>query len=138
MRHGLEAEEFERTRSFLSKYTTLLVRSKSDELGYLVDSDFYGIGPYPEYVRAGLAKLTLEEVNRAIGRHLRADRLQMVLVGEQMEALRQEILAGAPSPIRYESPVSEETLAEDRVVERRALALDEAQTQVVSVDEMFA
>ena len=98
VRFGLGAEEFERTRSFLRKYAPLLVRTKSDELGYLIDSDFYGIAAYLENVRAGLGTLTLELVNAAIRRHLRYEKLSIVMVGEGMEQLRRKILAGEPSP----------------------------------------
>ncbi|MGC8795363.1 MAG: M16 family metallopeptidase, partial [Bryobacteraceae bacterium] len=66
IRQGLTREQFEATRQFLSKYVNLLTRTKSAELGYAIDSRFYGIPDYNSYVRESLARLTVDDVNRAI------------------------------------------------------------------------
>ena len=80
--------DFERTRSFLSKYVNILTKTKSAELGYAIDSAYYGI---PELQRIRQRprsrKLTVEDVNRAIRKHLRADRLQIVGVAKDTEAI---------------------------------------------------
>ncbi len=138
VRDGLTQEEFERARSFLSKYVNLLLKTKAAELGYAVDSEFYGIGPYPEYVRAGLRGLTLDDVNAAVRRHLRWDAVKVVMVGEGMAELRKSILANAESPMTYNSPKPDEILNEDLVVMRRVIALAAENAVVVGVDVMFA
>ena len=61
--NGMTQEQFERTREFLSKYVNVLTRTKRAELGYAIDSVYYGMNPYNEYLKAQLAKLTLEDVN---------------------------------------------------------------------------
>lgn len=136
--HGLEEDEFRRARNFLSKYVNLLLKTKSEELGYAVDSAFYGIPPYPQYVRDGLAHLTMEDVNAAIGRHLRADRLCVVAIGEGMQDLRQAILENRPSPMTYNSPKPEEILEEDKLVEVRPLPVRPEAAVVVPAAEAFA
>ena len=42
-KNGLTQEAFERTREFLGKYVNVLTRTKRAELGYAIDSLFYGI-----------------------------------------------------------------------------------------------
>ncbi|MBI5085524.1 MAG: insulinase family protein [Acidobacteria bacterium] len=135
---GLSTEEFERTRSFLSKYVNLLLRTKVDELGYAIDSAYYGIPPYPEYVRAGMSALTLESVNAAIRRHLRSDRLAIVMVGEGLAELREDILANRPSPMTYNSPKPDEILEEDMLVQRREIPMRVACAKLLPASEVFA
>lgn len=135
---GLTQEEFARARSFLSKYVNLLLKTKAAELGYAVDSEFYGTVPYSEYVRAGLRVLTLEDVNAAVRRQLRWERIKVVMVGEGMAELRESILANAESPMTYNSPKADEILREDEMVMRREIRVAPQDAVLVGVDEMFA
>jgi zinc protease len=66
LRAALSKDDFEATRQFLSKYVNVLTKAQDEQLGYALDSKFYGIGNFNEYVRGALAKLTLEDVNRVI------------------------------------------------------------------------
>src|SRR6202451_4251592 len=95
VKDGITQDDFERTRTFLSKYVNVLTKTKSAELGYAIDSAYYGIPNYSEYVKASLAKLTLADVNRAIRKHLRADRLQIVGVTKDAEKLKAELTGDA-------------------------------------------
>ncbi|MCU1261239.1 MAG: insulinase family protein, partial [Bryobacterales bacterium] len=54
VKNGLTEADFERTRSFVSKYVNLLTKTKSAELGYDIDSLYYGIPNYNAYVKAAL------------------------------------------------------------------------------------
>src|SRR5260221_6557408 len=76
VKNGITQENFESTRSFLSKFVNLLTATKSAELGYAIDSQYYGIPNYNAYLKAALAKLTVDDVNKAIRKHLHADKLQ--------------------------------------------------------------
>jgi zinc protease len=135
IRDGLTQEEFDRTRKFLSKYVKLLLKTKSAELGYAIDSLYYGIPSLPEYLSAGLAPLTVEQVNDAVRRHLRTTGLSIVMVAERGEELKQQLLSGAPSPISYASPKPDDILAEDKVVERWPVPVSEV--RVVSAEDVF-
>ena len=133
---GLEAEEFERTRSFLSKHVNLLVSSKAAELGYAIDSSWYGIGSYPSYVREGLATLSREDVTAAVRRHLAGPPIRYAIVAQDAARLRDQILAGALSPMTYNSPKPAEILAEDELVATSPVTLGTA--RIVPVEEVFA
>jgi zinc protease len=118
VREGLTPEAFEATREFLSKYVNVLLQTQDARLGYALDSRFYGIGPFDEYLRSALAKLTLADVNQAIRRHLKSDQMRVVIVTKDAQALREAILRDQPSPITYNSPKPKPILDEDKLIEK--------------------
>jgi zinc protease len=137
VRDGLSKEDFERWRNFVSKNVNLLVKTKSAELGYAIDSAYYGIPEYGRYVREGLAKLTVEDVNQAIRRHFQTRNLQVVVVAKGCEELKQKFLSNAPSPMIYNSPKPSDILAEDKLVERLKIDWDPSAVKVFPVDGVF-
>ncbi len=137
IREGIPEPEFERTRSFLAKYVNLLMKSKSIELGYAIDSYYYGIPDYARYVRDELARLTRERVHAAIRRHLQTRNVQVVMIAQGCAALRDKLLSGEPSPIQYNSPKPEEILKEDEVVKSWPLALKAGNVRIVPVEQIF-
>lgn len=42
VKSGIPDADFKKTRSFLSKYINLLTKTKSSELGYAIESEYYG------------------------------------------------------------------------------------------------
>ena len=69
--NGMTQEEFDLTRSFLTKYILHFAVTTSQRLGYALDDRFYGIGGEGHLARFAqiLQELTLEDVQR---RHPRA------------------------------------------------------------------
>ena len=134
---GLTPEEFERTRAFLTKYANLLTSTKSAELGYALDSQYYGIPEYGSYLKSSLARLKLEDVNRAIRKHLRTGDLRIVVIARNCEELRKKLLGNDPSSMTYNSPKPEEVLAEDKIVERWKIDLKPEAVRIVPVEKVF-
>jgi zinc protease len=137
VRDGMSQEDFDRTRNFLSKYVNLLLKTKSAELGYAIDSKLYGIGTYADYLKSALAELTRDDVNRAIRKHLHPDNLQIVVIGQGMEQFRSKLLANEPSPMKYNAPKPEEITREDQVVQALKLPLKADNVRVVPVETVF-
>jgi zinc protease len=137
VREGLSKEDFERWRNFVSKNVNLLVKTKSAELGYAIDSAYYGIPEYGRYVRESLAKLTVEDVNQAIRRRLQTKNLQVVVVAKGCEELKKKFLSNAPSPMTYNSPKPADILEEDKLVERFKIDWDPNAIKVIPVDSVF-
>ena len=137
VKDGMSQEDFERTRAFLGKYVNILTKTKSAELGYAIDSAYYGIPNYNAYMKAALAKLTLEDVNRAIRRHLRAENLQIVGVVKDAAALKAQLTNGEATPVHYNSAKPQEIVEEDKVVEKWPLGLKGEDVSVVPVDQVF-
>jgi zinc protease len=134
---GLSQEDFEKTRGFLSKYVNLLTKTKRAELGYAVDSRFYGIPDYNSYLKSALAKLTLGDVNNAIKRHLPMDNMKIVLVAEGCEKLKEAIVKDSPSPMTYNAPKPADVLEEDKIVEKLPLRIKAANVRVVPAETLF-
>jgi zinc protease len=137
VRNGIPAEDFNRTKEFLTKYVNVLTKTKNAELGYAIDSLYYGIPDYNSYIKSGIAKLTVEQVNAAIRKHLRADRIQIVAVSANAEQLEQQLVGSGPTAIQYNSAKPAEILAEDKLVEKLDLGLRPADVQIVPVATVF-
>ncbi len=135
---GLDAAEFEATRSFLSKFCALLQQSDDRRLGYALDQAWYGEGDWVDFVREGLARLTVDEVNRVLREHLRTDRLQFVVVTEDAEGFRDAILGEGPTPISYQTKPGPDVLAEDAVIEALRLDLRPEDVRIVPLETVFA
>ena len=138
VRDGLPAEDFEATRDYLTKNVYLLTATQDQALGYELDSDWYGLPPFVEWMRERLAVLTLDEVNRAIRRHLSAKDLSVVIVTRDAEGLRERLVADTPSAITYDEAKPEALLAEDRVIGSRKLGIRPGAVRITAVEDVFA
>ena len=136
-KNGMTQEAFDRTREFLTKYVNVLTRTKRAELGYAIDSVYYGMNPYGATLKARLAALTLEDVNAAIKRYIRTDRMVIVAVTKNGEEFKQQLLSDDPSPMKYNSPKPKEITEEDQTVEKWPLNLRPEDIKVVPVSEVF-
>ena len=134
---GMSPEAFESTREFLSKYVNVLTATQDDQLGYALDSRYYGIKDYPTYMREQLAKLTLADVNRAIKTYLKSDAVRIVIITKDAAGLRDAILSNKPSPITYNAPKPKEITDEDKLIENYKIVVKSADVKIVSADKVF-
>jgi len=134
---GMSETAFESTREFLGKYVALLAKNQSRQLGYALDSRYYGIGEFSDYVRQGLAELTLDDVNRVIREHIGTADLQFVFVSADAAGLAEAIAADAPSPISYNSEKPQALLAEDAVIETLPLEISAEEIRIIDAAEVF-
>jgi zinc protease len=107
---------FERVRGFVAGYW----RSKSQEpmrrLGYAMDAAIAGEATDPVGLLRRIEGLSRADVNAAIQRHLRADRLSWVVVTEDAAPLVQALRQKTPATMSYTGAVPPEVLAEDRAI----------------------
>ena len=134
---GLTPAEFEQARNYVAKNVNLLTKTKRAELGYAIDSAYYGIAGYNAYVNEGLKKLTAVDVNRAIKKHLQLTNLHVVAISPDAEALKKKLLSNEPSPMSYASSKPQELLDEDKIVAKLPLAFTAEKTRVIPVDRIF-
>jgi zinc protease len=137
VKNGMSQENFDATRRFLTKNVNSLTKTQDGQLGYAIDSKYYGIPSFTDYVRDQLAKLKVEDVNRAIKKHLQADNLKIVVVTKDAEAFKQAAVDGKPSPISYTSMPGKEILEEDKLIESYKLNFNPKRVEVVPVDSVF-
>jgi len=137
VKNGIAPADFETSRGFLSKFVNVLTKSKSAELGYAIDSLYYGIPEYNQYLKTSLAKLTADDVNTAVRRHLRVDDIEIVGVAKDAAKLGALLTGDAPTPIHYNSPKPQDVLDEDKIIERWPLHLRAEDVRVVPVGTVF-
>ena len=136
---GMSEEDFQLTRSFLSKYSLHFAETTQQRLGYRLDDRFYAIDGDGHLARFGemMQSLTREEVNAAIARYLQVENLDIAIVTGEAEKLKAAMIADAPSPITYPTPKPPEVLEEDEEIEVFPLNVAEDAVQVVPVDQIF-
>lgn len=137
VRNGLDQKTFEETRDFLTKYVNILTQTKDAELGYALDSKYYGIPGYTEFMKTQLAKLTLADVNSAIKKHLSSNVMRVVMVTKDAENLRDEIVKNKPGAISYASPKPADILAEDKIISAFTIPVKAADVTVTPVVRVF-
>lgn len=137
VREGMSQEAFESTREFLSKYVNVLTATQDDQLGYALDSRYYGIKDFPTYMREQLAKLTLADVNRAIKQYLKSDAMRIAIVTKDAAGLRDAILNNKPSPITYNAPKPKEITDEDKLIESYKIVVKPSDVTIVAADKVF-
>jgi zinc protease len=137
VRDGISQEDFEATRRFLTKNVNTLTKTQDAQLGYAIDSKYYGIPSFTEYVRDQLSKLKLEDVNRVIKKHLQAENVKIAVVTKEAEAFKQAALEGKASPISYTSLPPKEILEEDKIIESYKLNFNPKKVEVVPVAQVF-
>jgi zinc protease len=133
---GLSAEDFERTRLFLGKYSKLLQKTESLRQGYAIDSEFYGTPEYTAYLDASLAALSQERVNAAARTYLQTQDVHFVAVGPLMAEFAGQLSASPAELPTYEGEMAAEILAEDAIVQQRQL--QPASVEVLAAEEVFA
>jgi zinc protease len=134
---GMTQQEFESSRGFLSKYVNVLTRTKRAELGYAIDSDFYGMPQYNDYLKTDLAKLTLADVNRVIKQYIHPDHAVIAVITRNGEDFKKQLVSPEPTPMKYNSPKPASITAEDKSVERFPLSLKPEDITVRPVAEVF-
>ena len=101
VKKGMTPDEFETAKGFLAGYTLLFEQTPMRRLGYAIDDVFDGTKDHLGSFRASLAKMTVNDVNNAIKRHLDPGKLRLAVVTKDAEGFKQAIVAGAPSSIKY-------------------------------------
>ncbi len=137
VREGMKQSDFEAIRDFLTKYANVLTATQDARLGYALDSRYYGTPEYTSYMRERLSKLTLADVNGAIKRYLAPGQMRVVIITKDAEGLRDAIVKGTPSPIKYNSPKPDDIMAEDKIIETYKVPVTAAQVSVVPAEQVF-
>lgn len=133
---GMSAEDFEATRTFLLNYSNLWTQTLERRLGYEMEGTLYGRKSLVAEMQERLPKLTVEQVNAAIQKHLKPRGIHVAIVTQDAEALRSLLVSGQPTPISYDTAGTPEAiLAEDKLIER--FALGQVQARIIPVAEMF-
>jgi zinc protease len=135
---GLTKEDFEATRDYLMNNLYVMTARQDQQLGYALDSQWYGIGEFTDTVRKGLQALTLDQVNAAITKHVTARDLSIVIITKDAAGLKQALVSDAVSAIKYDGDKPKELLDEDRVIGARKLNIAAGKVRITPIAEVFA
>lgn len=122
IKNGMNEEDFAATKTFLRSYSKLYAQSPAQQLGWLMDSRFYGRSDYLAELDSLLVKTTLEQVNAAIGKYWQTKNMFVTIVTDKGEAqpLADSLINNTASPMSYsdlvKSGLPPEILTEDEAV----------------------
>jgi zinc protease len=116
----------------------VMTARQDQQLGYALDSQWYGIGEFTATMRKALQALTVAQVNAAVRRHLSARDLAVVFVTKDAAGLKQALVSDAPSTIRYDGDKPQALLDEDRAIGALKLSIPEAKVRITPIAEVFA
>jgi zinc protease len=137
VKNGLDQKTFEETRDFLIKYVNILTQTKDAELGYALDSRFYGTGNYNESMKTALSKLSLDDVNRAIKAHLSSNNMRVVMITKDAKGLRDAIVSNKPGTVSYAAEKPSEILAEDKVISTYTIPVKAENVTITPATKVF-
>ena len=133
--------EVAQTKGFLDGYLLLFDQTDTRKLGYALDDAFYGTSNYLSGLRKALDTVTPEAVNAAWKKWVDPSKLQIVLVGPDMAAVKKALLANAPTPIVYQDATVKRPQAQldaDAEIARLSFGpLTDADVEVVPVEKLF-
>jgi zinc protease len=136
---GLTKEDFESTRRYLMKSVFVMTARLDQQLGYALDSKWYGIGEFTQYMRDALQKLTLDEVNAAVKKHLSATDLSVVIITKDAQGMQQALVTDAFSPITYDAADKPRALLdEDKVIGAMKLGITPERVKITPISDVFA
>lgn len=140
-KEGLTAEEFDLTRQFLRSYTKLYIQTPAKQLGFLLDSKFYGMENYISELDMALSKLTIEEVNAAASKYLQTKNMFVNMITDkgEVEELKSSLLSNKISPMSYANSIREslppEVFELDKMIE--SLKINIKGVQIIPPEELF-
>jgi zinc protease len=141
IKNGISAEDFELTRQFLRSYIKLYIQTPSSELGFLMDSKFYGRQDYIQELDQLLADLTVDQVNEAVRKYLQAGNFFVSIITDDSEAgpLAEHLKKNTVSPMSYSNLVreglAEEVIQEDKEVS--TFPLNVKSVKIIDSQETF-
>jgi zinc protease len=137
VRNGINKTDFETTRDYLMNNVYVMTARQDQQLGYALDSQFYGIAEFTEYMRKALQSLTLDQVNAAIKRHLAAPGMSIVVVTKDAAGLKQALAADAFSPIKYDGEKDRALLDEDKIIGAMKLNIPAGKITITPIEQVF-
>ena len=134
---GMSREAFEATRKYLMKFVHLLLSGQGRQLGYELDSRYYGIGEFTAHMKEALGKLTLEQVNKILREQLQNRNVKFVFVTKDASDLKARLVSNQESPIVYDAPRPENIVREDEIIQEYILPFASEKVRIVPLEDVF-
>ena len=138
VKSGLSRADFENTRNYLMKNVYLLTATQDQQLGYTLDSQWYGTGEFTQSMRERLGTLTLADVNRVLRKYLQTRDIQIVIITGDAEDMKRRLVTDAFSALKYDGAKPASLLAEDKVIGALKLGIQPGAVKIAPLDSVFA
>ena len=136
---GLSKADFESTRQYLMKNVFVMTARQDQQLGYALDSKWYGIGEFTRSMRDALRTLTVEQVNAAVKKHLTAKDLSVVIITKDAQGMKQALVSDAFSAIAYDAADKPKALLdEDKVIGAMKLGIAADKVKITPIADVFS
>ena len=137
VRHGLDEASFQASRTYLVKFLAHLTDTGAKRLGHDLDMRLQGFDTgFAATLAPRLQALTRDQVNQAVARYLRTDRLDLAVVTRDGEGFKRDLLAEASPVPAYPAP-KPELKAEDEAISRFRLDLTPEDVSLTPLAELF-
>jgi zinc protease len=136
---GMSDGAVQSSKQFLRNYVGTWSATISRRLAYAIDDAFYDM-PAPGYLqslRPALEKITPQQVNAAVRKHLQDDNMYVVIITADAEGLKQKLLSGQATSITYAGERGEALLAEDKTIAAFPIKVKETDITVMPIDKVF-
>lgn len=139
--NGMNAEDFQLTKTFLRSYIKLYAQTPEQQLGFLLDSKFYGRTNWLLELDELLGKCTVEDVNRVMNQYWQTQNMYIAIVTDKSEAepLAKSLLGNTESPMSYSKALSavlpKSILVEDEEVKSYPMRVGKC--EIIDSDKMF-
>ena len=138
VQNGLTQQQFESIRDYLMKNVFVMTATQNQQIGYALDSRWYGIPDFSSYMRDRLSRLTREDVNRAVKKHLSAKNFSVVIITKDADDLRRKLSGDEISLITYDADKPPELLEEDKLIGAKKLNIRPENVRITPVEQVFA
>ena len=121
------------------KNVYLMTARQDQQLGYALDSQWYGIGEFTDTMRKALQALTRASTSTPpSGSTSRAQDLSIVIITKDAAGLKQALVSDAFSPIKYDGEKPQALLDEDKVIGALKLDIAADKVRITPIEEVFA
>jgi zinc protease len=84
-----------------------------------------------------LGRLTLDDVNKVIKKHLQSEDIKFVFITKDAEDLKNRLINNSVSKMTYQADKPESLLEEDKIIENYKLDFKADKVNIVPVEEVF-
>ncbi|HKR06951.1 MAG TPA: insulinase family protein [Bacteroidia bacterium] len=139
--NGMSKEDFDLTKTFLRSYIKLYIQTPAKQLGFLMDSRFYGRKDYISEMDALLEKTTLQDVNSVMKKYWQTKNIFVTIVTDKSESeeLAKSLRENTLSPMSYSNSLkavlTPEITQEDTEVAKYPLNVKKV--DIVNSKDMF-
>jgi zinc protease len=138
-RDGITAGEFELTKSHLIGYVPELALSLDRQLGFAIDSLFYGIrGDYLKDLVAAISKIKHEQVNSVLKKHLKPENFRIVVTAADPDRFKKQLLSDECG-ITYAEGITkgEDVLKEDKIISQTKVPVEPERIRTLEAEALF-